>query len=144
MFKDQLLLSICLQHHRVLVEGTDTACQLHSAQQVDCYVQPLFAGRVEEGILNVLRRLAAFHSRSPLILDLRHTNCKTTARSSRFRMRNTGGQPASSQPEFPSRAAWQIAASTIRPPRSVYNPELAEIDFVAIVREGALILLPPL
>src|SRR6267154_3261635 len=140
MFKDQLLLSICLQHHRVLVEGTDTACQLHSAQQVDCYVQPLFAGCVEEGILNVLRRLAAFHSRSPLILDLRHTNCKTTARSSRFRMRNTGGQPASSQPEFPKprRLAGSCEYDTASP--VALQPELAEIDFVAIVRECALIL----
>src|SRR5215470_11638145 len=57
MLEDQLLLIVGLQHHRILVERPDPARQLHPTQQIDRDVALFFAGRVEEGILDVLRRL---------------------------------------------------------------------------------------
>src|ERR1700692_816636 len=81
MFEDQLFLSVGFEHYGILVEGTDAARQLHPAHQVNGNVQPLLTSRVEEGILNVLRRLAAFHSRSPLVLltcdNTKLQNCST-------------------------------------------------------------------
>src|SRR5271163_4410650 len=69
VLEDQLLLAVSFQNHGVLIEGTNTARQLYSAQQINRYAQPLLAGCVEEGILNVLRRLAIVHSRSPWVLS---------------------------------------------------------------------------
>ncbi len=65
MLEDQLLLSIGFQHHGILVEGATAARKLNSAQQLNRDAQSLFAGCIEEGILDILRRLAVFHSRSP-------------------------------------------------------------------------------
>jgi hypothetical protein len=64
VLENQLFLIVGFQHHGVLIERADTACQLDSAQQVDGDVSPLFAGGVEEGILDVLR-LLIFNRRSP-------------------------------------------------------------------------------
>src|SRR5208283_3517343 len=48
-------------HHRVFVERSDTARQLHSADQIDRNVVPFLSCRVEEGILNVLLCRLGFH-----------------------------------------------------------------------------------
>jgi len=65
MFEDELLLTVRLQNHGVLVERADSARKLHTTQEVDRDAGSLFAGCVEEGILYVLRRLVIFHCRSP-------------------------------------------------------------------------------
>jgi len=65
MLENELLLTVRLQNHGVLVKGADAARQLHTAEQINRDARSLFAGRVKEGILNVLRRLIAVHSRSP-------------------------------------------------------------------------------
>ena len=57
MFKDELFLVVGLEHHRVLVKRTDSASQLHAAQQVNRDGVFLFAGRIQERILDVLCRL---------------------------------------------------------------------------------------
>jgi hypothetical protein len=64
MLEDQLLLIVGLQHDGILVEGANAPAQLDTAQQIYGDIQPLLAGSVEEGILDVLRRLT-FHRRSP-------------------------------------------------------------------------------
>src|ERR1700722_6299108 len=106
MFEDQLFLTVSFKHHGILVERTDAAGQLHPAHQVDRDIQPLLTGCVEEGILNVLRRLAAIHkpiSFNSLTCD--NTNTKPAAGYSNLGTSNTGGQPASSQPGSLRRAA---------------------------------------
>ncbi len=65
VLEDELLLSVGLKHHGILVEGPNAPGQLHPTQQVNRDAQSLFAGGVQEGILDILRRLAVFHSRSP-------------------------------------------------------------------------------
>src|SRR5579864_62155 len=69
VFEDELLLPVRLEHYGVLIEGTNAARQLHPAEQINGDAGSLFAGRVEEGILDVLRRLIAVHSRSPRFLN---------------------------------------------------------------------------
>src|SRR5579864_8055218 len=66
VFKDQLLLVVCLEHDRILVEGPNTARQLHSAQQINSNERFVFTSGVQKRILNVLRRLVV-HRRSPLV-----------------------------------------------------------------------------
>src|SRR5208282_250601 len=61
MLEDELLLVAGLQHHRVLVERSDAACQLHPTHQIDRDVVPFLSCRVEEGILNVLLCRLGFH-----------------------------------------------------------------------------------
>src|SRR5580658_887246 len=61
MLEDELLLVAGFQHHRVLVERSDTAGQLHPADQIDRNVVPFLSCRVEEGILNVLLCRLGFH-----------------------------------------------------------------------------------
>src|SRR5579864_545415 len=69
VLEDELLLPVCLQHNGVLIKGTNAARQLDPAEQINRDAGALFAGCVEEGILNVLRRLIAIHSRSPRCVD---------------------------------------------------------------------------
>ncbi len=64
MLEDQLLLIIGLKNDRIFVERANTPSQLDAAQQINGDIDLFFAGCVEEGILDVLRRLV-FHSRSP-------------------------------------------------------------------------------
>jgi hypothetical protein len=64
VFEDQLLLVVGVEHDGILVEGADAARELDSAQQVNGDVGSLLACRIEEGVLDVLRRLI-FHRRSP-------------------------------------------------------------------------------
>src|SRR5208282_2721559 len=61
MLEDELLLVAGLEHHRVLVERSDAACQLHPTNQIDRDVVPFLSCRVEEGILNVLLCRLGFH-----------------------------------------------------------------------------------
>src|SRR5258708_30599015 len=61
MLEDELLLVAGFEDHRVLVERSDTARQLHPADQIDRDIVPFLACRVEEGILNVLLRRLGFH-----------------------------------------------------------------------------------
>src|SRR5947207_6998358 len=66
VLEDQLLLVVGLEHDRIFVERANTARQLHAAEQINGDARPLLASRIEEGILNILRRLI-FQSRSPLL-----------------------------------------------------------------------------
>jgi hypothetical protein len=78
VLEDELLLTVRLQYHGVLVEGADAARQLYATQQVNRDAESLLAGRVKEGILDVLRRLIAIHSRSPRFLNCEpSTHCPT-------------------------------------------------------------------
>src|SRR5208337_3987146 len=61
MFEDELLLVAGFEYHRVLVERSDTARQLHPADQIDRNIVPFLSCRVEEGILNVLLCRLGFH-----------------------------------------------------------------------------------
>src|SRR5579859_7646957 len=81
VLEDELLLTVRLQHHGVLVEGADAARQFHPAEQVNGDACSLFAGRVKEGILNVLRRLIAVHSRSPWLCTANFPACQSTGAS---------------------------------------------------------------
>src|SRR5579864_5706544 len=71
MLEDQLFLIVGLQHDRIFVERTDSARQLDPTQQVDRDVELFFAGRVEERVLDVLRRLV-FHLPISLPLDVQN------------------------------------------------------------------------
>jgi hypothetical protein len=61
VLEDQLLLIVGFEHNRIFIERTDAPRQLDAAQEVNGDIQFFLAGGVEEGILNVLRRLA-FHA----------------------------------------------------------------------------------
>jgi hypothetical protein len=61
MLEDQLLLIAGFKHDRVLVERTDPARELYTANEVNGDVVPLFSSRVKERILNVLLRRLGFH-----------------------------------------------------------------------------------
>ncbi len=61
MFENELLLVAGLEHHRVLIERSDTARQFHTADQLDRNIVPFLSCRVEEGILNVLLCRLGFH-----------------------------------------------------------------------------------
>src|SRR4051812_6453769 len=60
MLEDELLLIVGLQHNRVFVERADAAAELYSAHQVDSDGRLIFSSSIEEGVLNILRRLG-FH-----------------------------------------------------------------------------------
>jgi hypothetical protein len=57
MLEDQLLLTVVLKQNRILVEGTNLACQLDTADQIDRDGGFIFADRVEKRVLDVLCRL---------------------------------------------------------------------------------------
>src|SRR6266481_2077629 len=76
MLEDQLLLVVGFQHHRIFVKGANTSRELDSAQQVNCDIGSLFACCIEEGFLDVLRRLA-LHRRPPWSRPLVPTNWPT-------------------------------------------------------------------
>src|SRR5512141_3403210 len=57
VLEDELLLVIGLQHDGVFVERSDAACQLYPTEQVNRDRRFVLACCVEEGILDVLRRL---------------------------------------------------------------------------------------
>jgi hypothetical protein len=61
MLKDELLLVAGFEDHGVFIERSDTAGQLHSANQINRYVVPFLSRCIEEGILNVLLRRLGFH-----------------------------------------------------------------------------------
>src|ERR1035437_3864763 len=61
MLEDELLLVAGFQYHRILVERSDAACQLHAADQINRNIVPFLSCCVEEGILNVLLRRLGFH-----------------------------------------------------------------------------------
>src|ERR1017187_5547395 len=65
VLKNQLLLIVGVQNHRVLIERANAACKLHAAQQVDGDDTLIFASRIEKGILYVLCWLV-FHGWSSL------------------------------------------------------------------------------
>src|SRR4029077_4058463 len=79
VLEDELLLTVRLQHHGVLVKRADAARQLDPAEQVNRNAGSLFTGRIKEGILNILRRLIAVHSRSPQLCRLQLSNCQPIA-----------------------------------------------------------------
>src|SRR5579872_3160129 len=93
MLEDQLLLSVGLQNNGVFVEGAYTARQLYSAKKVNRDVQAFLASRIQEGILYILRRLAAVHSRSPYgSLTCAIQSPKLQRVPVRHRTRDMGGQ----------------------------------------------------
>ena len=57
MLENQLFLIVRFQHHGVFIERTNAPRKLHSAEQINGDMQLVFACRVEERILYVLRRL---------------------------------------------------------------------------------------
>src|SRR5579875_1885985 len=57
VLKNQLLLRVVLQQHRILVERADLSRQLHPTHQIYGDRALVLADRVEKSILNVLRRL---------------------------------------------------------------------------------------
>src|SRR5277367_1924858 len=61
MLEDELLLIAGFENNRVLVKRSDTARQLHSADQIDRNVVPFLSCGVEKRILNVLLRRLGFH-----------------------------------------------------------------------------------
>src|SRR5450755_2750694 len=61
MLEDELLLITRFEHHRIFVERSDTAGQLHTADEIDRNIVPFLACCVEEGILNVLLCRLGFH-----------------------------------------------------------------------------------
>src|ERR1700732_1824918 len=104
MFKDQLFLSVGFKHDGILIERTDAACQLDPTHEVNSNVQPLLTSCIEEGILNVLRRLAAIHKPISFnALTCSNSNCKTCSGYSNPGSSDTGGKPASSRPTSPRR-----------------------------------------
>src|SRR5271168_4312722 len=75
VLEDQLLLAVVLQQHRVFVEGTDLARQLHSADKVDGDWSLIFADRIKKRVLNVLCRLVIHVPISPRRFLFAATNC---------------------------------------------------------------------
>src|SRR6266702_4471083 len=57
MLEDELLLTVVLEQHRVLIKRADLSSQLHAAYQVDRNRALVFPHRIEKCILNVLCRL---------------------------------------------------------------------------------------
>ena len=57
MLEDQLFLGIVFQKYGVLIEGTDLACKLDAAYEVDRDGAFILADRVQESVLNILCRL---------------------------------------------------------------------------------------
>src|SRR5262245_36486433 len=73
MFKNQLLLIVRLEYHRVLVKSFDPSDQFHTADQ-EYGDRKLFpANSVEIDVLDVLSRCLVFHDRNSLkIYELLH------------------------------------------------------------------------
>src|SRR3984957_2526869 len=111
VFEDQLFLAAGLKHHRIFVETTDAARQLDTAQKINRNAHPLLAGRVQEGILYVLRRLVIFHCRSPRFLD-----CKRRLRTTTPYEKHDNAQPQRRQPSPP------VPEHTLRPHGAVPAP----------------------
>lgn len=57
VLENQLFLIAVFEEHRVLVEGTNLARKLDTANQVDGDERFVFADGVEESVLNILCRL---------------------------------------------------------------------------------------
>ena len=55
VLKNQLFLIVGFEHKRVLVKTLDTACEFHSAQEIDRHYSLFFARIVEKAVLNILR-----------------------------------------------------------------------------------------
>src|SRR5438477_2408780 len=60
MLEDKLLLVAGFKYHRILVEGANASRELDAAEEVNGDGDFILAGRVEERILYILRRLV-FH-----------------------------------------------------------------------------------
>ena len=84
------------KYNGVLVERTDAACQLDSADQIDSDVAALLAGSVQKRILNVLRRLI-FHRRSPCSVQIA-TATNGYRQNPCNQLRNDTGLPGKFQP----------------------------------------------
>src|SRR6202040_273732 len=57
VLKDQLLLAVVFQQHRILVERSYFPSELNAADQINGDGGLVLADRVQEGVLNVLCRL---------------------------------------------------------------------------------------
>jgi len=60
VFENQLLLIVGFQNHRILVKRANATAQLYAAHQINGDRGLVFASSIEEGVLNILRRLR-FH-----------------------------------------------------------------------------------
>jgi hypothetical protein len=61
VFKDELLLVVRLQYHRIFVKALDSPRQLDSTHQIDRKENLVFPGVIEKRFLNVLRELFHFY-----------------------------------------------------------------------------------
>ena len=77
MLEDQLFLRVVFEQNRVFIERTDLSCQLYAADQVDGDGAFVLADRIQERVLNILRRLgihgpiSSYHRTQPLF-DIPH------------------------------------------------------------------------
>jgi hypothetical protein len=86
VLENQLLLIVGFEHDGVFVERTNASGQLDPAQQVNGDIQSFFAGGVEEGILDVLRRLVF---RADLLSFLNRESFLNSTRSAPHAAANT-------------------------------------------------------
>src|SRR5215468_6231108 len=126
MLEDQLLLIVGLQHHRILVERPDPARQLHPTQQIDRDVELFFAGRVEEGILDILRRLV-FHLPISLYIGRSFSiSCSSQpVAQAAERPRDNPSQPGFGR--YSGTGPFAAVHRTIRRHAGLFNPDAAEI-----------------
>lgn len=61
VLEDELLFAVVFEQHRKLVKALDATGNLRPVHEVDCHNILLAASRVEEGVLNVLRRRFCIH-----------------------------------------------------------------------------------
>jgi len=147
MLEDKLHLTVRLKHNGALVKGADATRSLHPTEQVNRDAGSLLAGRIKEGILNILRRLIAIHSRSPLVIRLRPSICRPitamgglNATACSWKPSTATGTRGDIPPDlhFTGSQSQRVVACTIRRSAKVFNLKLplngARFDITAAAR----------